>query len=148
MSESSKDDLKNALKNENEFKNSPKIDLSQKRIQVVFDSKTKSIISAFDNMNKANLFVRKLVKIDLKMIIDDLKLKINLTDSDDDEEKDNTEINRERLQALQTLIFQYDNFEQSKNASFIYGNRTIVRYFIYNIPYNNEVSEPSYTLTY
>jgi hypothetical protein len=123
----------------------PKIDLSTKKIFVVYDTKTKSLMNAYDNPNKANTYIRKLVKNDLKMIIDDLKLQINITDDEDNNEDENVETNGDRLSSLKNLMYHYDSFESNKNLTFMYGNKMVNRYLIYTLPLNTDINETSYT---
>jgi hypothetical protein len=126
-----------------ETKNTPKIDIATKRVFVLYDSKTKSLMSAFDNPVKATNFIRKLVKKDLKTIIDDLRLQIVI--SEDDDEDDN-KLNLERISALKTLLMQYNTFDLSKNTTFIYDGKMINRYFVWSIRLNEEIDETEYNI--
>jgi len=114
-----------------ENNNTPKIDMSDKKTFLVFDDKTKSILTAFDNMHKANLFVQRLVKKDILLLINHIKASILLSDKDDDLE--DFKMNTERMGFLKSLLYQYETIDKTKNIMIHYGEKTVVRYFVFGI---------------
>jgi len=124
-----------------ENKNTPKTDISTKRVYVLYDSKTKSLMNAFDNPFKANNFIKKLVKEDLKNLIDNLRLSINISEEDDEED---FKLNTERISTLKTLVQQYKVYDLSRNQSYIYNGKVINRYMIWNLVLNEEIDESQY----
>jgi hypothetical protein len=114
-----------------ENNNTPKIDMSDKKTFLVFDDKTKSILTAFDNMHKANLFVQRLVKKDILLLINHIKASILLSDKDDDLE--DFKMNTERMGFLKSLLYQYETIDKTKNIMIHYVEKTVVRYFVFGI---------------
>jgi hypothetical protein len=114
-----------------ENNNTPKIDMSVKKTFLVFDDKTKSILTGFDNIYKANNFIQKLVKKDIFILITYLKSSIVLSDKDDDLE--DFKLNAERMGIIKSLLYQYENIDKTKNIMINYGEKTIMRYFVIGI---------------
>lgn len=116
-----------------ENNNTPKIDMSVKKTFLVFDDKTKSILTAFENIHKANLFIQKLVKKDILVLINHLKSSIVLSDKDDDLEDFN--LNSDRMGFIKSLLYQYENIDKTKNIIITYGEKSIMRYFVISVSY-------------
>ena len=114
-----------------ENNNTPKIDMSVKKTFLVFDDKTKSILTAFDNIYKANIFIQKLVKKDILVLITYLKSSIVLSDKDDDLE--DFKMNAERMGLIKGLLYQYENIDKTKNIMIDYGEKKIMRYFVIGV---------------
>ena len=114
-----------------ENNNTPKIDMSVKKTFLVFDDKTKSILTAFDNIHKANLFIQKLVKKDILILITYLKSSIVLSDKDDDLE--DFKMNAERMGLIKSLLYQHENIDKTKNIMIDYGEKKIMRYFVIGV---------------
>jgi hypothetical protein len=114
-----------------ENKNTPKIDMSVKKTFLVFDDKTKSILTAFNNIHTANNFIQRLLKKDILILIDYLKSSIVLSDKHDDLE--DFKLNAERMGCIKSLLYQYENIDKTKNTIITYGEKTILRYFVIGV---------------
>lgn len=128
-----------------EIKETPKIDLSTKKAFFVFDDYTKSIIGSFASPTKANIYIQKLVKRDIKMLIKDLRLKIMLSDKEDDED---IKLNKERVAIIKNLLYTYKTMEQSKETMINYGNTRILRYLVMSSNQLDEPDEENYQIIY
>ena len=128
-----------------EIKDSQKIDLSTKKAFFVFDDYTKSIIGSFVSPAKANIYIQKLVKRDIKMLIKDLRLKIMLSDKDDEED---VKLNKARVATIKNLLYTYKTMEQSKDTMINYGETRILRYLVMSSNQLDEPDEENYQIIY
>ena len=128
-----------------EIKETPKIDLSTKKAFFVFDDYTKSIIGTFVSPAKANIYIQKLVKRDIKMLIKDLRLKILLSDKDNDED---IKLNKERVATIKQLLYTFKTMEQSKETMIYYNNTRILRYILMSSTQLEEPDEENYQIIY
>lgn len=126
-----------------ETKDSEKIDMSVKKTFLVFDDYTKAILCAFQSPHKATAFILKLVKNDIKMIMKDIRLKITISDKDDEED---FKMNRDRLSILKNLVYQYKTIEQSKMNFINFGEHKILRYLVLTVQYKEPEDEGDYYL--
>jgi len=128
-----------------EFKETPKIDLSTKKAFFVFDDYCKSIIGSFVSPAKANIYIQKLVKRDIKMLIKNLRLMIMLSDKDDEED---VKLNKERITTIKNLLYTLKTMEQSKDTMINYGEKRILRYLVMSSNQLDEPDEENYQIIY
>ena len=128
-----------------EIKDSQKIDLSTKKAFFVFDDYTKSIIGSFVSPAKANIYIQKLVKRDIKMLIKDLRLSIMLSDKDDEED---VKLNKERIATIKNLLYTLKTMEQSKETMINYGGKRILRFLLMSSNQLDEPDEENYQIIY
>jgi len=109
---------------------SEKIDLSSKYKFLVLDTLTDSVVGLFKSNRKAQDVIIKLVKIDLKNIIEINRMKILQGES--------IEENRIYLQIIKQSLYQISTITQSNNTMINLGDKNLCRYKVVMIPESEE----------
>jgi hypothetical protein len=118
------------IKEENEIKQSQKIDLSLKYKYIVLDKLTESVVGIYPTNKKANGVIIKLVKNDLNVLIQNSRM--NILFSEDINE------NRIHLNNIKQAMYQLKTIEQSNMIHMIIGDKNINRYRIVCVVDNDE----------
>ena len=79
------------------------------------------------------------------MLIKDLRLKIMLSDKDEEED---IKLNKERVATIKNLLYTYKTMEQSKETMINYGNTRILRYILMSSNQLEEPDEENYQIIY
>ena len=99
---------------------------NQKFLYIIWDSKTKCLLSIFDNENQQLKYLRHLIREDIEIEKSNLKKQILETDDKDEAQK------------LEMNIIQLEYQEKLNDVrSYIKDDKVVHRYFTYMKPMND-----------
>jgi hypothetical protein len=101
---------------------------TQKIVYIIWDTKTKSLLSIFDDEKKQLEYLKNLVLNDIQVEKTNLKMKILETNDRDEAQK---------LEMILEQLKQQENLKDLKRYSYIKDDKVIQRYFIYMKPMND-----------